>query len=46
MTPQSSRDIYLRLLRHVRPYWRVFALSLLTMAAAAATGAWGFAKRE
>jgi len=37
MTPQSSRDIYLRLLRHVRPYWRIFALSLLTMAAAAAT---------
>ncbi|HET7776322.1 MAG TPA: lipid A export permease/ATP-binding protein MsbA [Azospira sp.] len=37
MTPQSSREIYLRLLRHVRPYWRIFVLSLLTMAAAAAT---------
>jgi subfamily B ATP-binding cassette protein MsbA len=29
--------LYLRLLGHVRPYWRVFALSIVTMALAAAT---------
>lgn len=33
----SSRELYLRLLGHVRPYWRVFALSVITMALAAAT---------
>ena len=37
-SPQgSSRELYLRLLGYVRPYWRVFALSILTMALAAAT---------
>src|SRR5438477_12715481 len=37
-SPQSSsRTLYLRLLGYVRPYWRVFAVSLLTMAFAAAT---------
>jgi ATP-binding cassette, subfamily B, bacterial MsbA len=33
----SSRTLYLRLLGYVRPYWRVFAVSILTMALAAAT---------
>ena len=37
-SPQgSSRKLYVRLLGYVRPYWRVFALSILTMALAAAT---------
>ena len=37
-SPQgSSRQLYLRLLGYVRPYWRVFSVSLLTMALAAAT---------
>ncbi len=27
----NSRSLYLRLLRYVRPYWRIFALSLLGM---------------
>ena len=37
-SPQgSSRKVYLRLLGHVRPYWRVFVVSILTMALAAAT---------
>ncbi len=36
--PQSSsRELYLRLLGYVRPYWRVFVVSILTMALAAAT---------
>ncbi len=34
---QSSRQLYLRLLSHVRPHARVFALALLGMIAAAAT---------
>ena len=37
-SPQgSSRELYLRLLGYVRPYWRVFVVSILTMALAAAT---------
>ena len=37
-SPQgSSRELYLRLLGYVRPYWRVFAVAILTMALAAAT---------
>jgi len=37
-SPQaSSRQLYLRLLGYVRPYWRVFAVSIFTMALAAAT---------
>jgi len=37
-SPQgSSRQLYLRLLGYVRPYWRVFSVSILTMALAAAT---------
>src|SRR5262245_60154781 len=35
--PASSRELYLRLLGYVRPYWRVFAVSIVTMALAAAT---------
>ena len=35
--PVSSRDLYLRLMGYVRPYWRVFALSIVTMALGAAT---------
>ena len=33
----KSRVLYLRLLRYVAPYWRMFALSLLTMVLVAAT---------
>jgi subfamily B ATP-binding cassette protein MsbA len=33
----NSKDLYLRLLRYVRPYNRIFALSILGTAAAAAT---------
>lgn len=33
----GSRQLYLRLLRYVRPYWRVFAVAMVTMAATAAT---------
>lgn len=33
----TSARLYLRLLSHVRPYWRVFALSVLGMAVTAAT---------
>ena len=32
-----SRVLYLRLLRYVTPYWRMFALAILTMALVAAT---------
>jgi subfamily B ATP-binding cassette protein MsbA len=35
--PVSSRTLYIRLLGYVRPYWRVFAVSVVTMALAAAT---------
>lgn len=37
LTPVSSRALYFRLLGYVRPYWRVFALGLVAMAAVAAT---------
>ncbi len=33
----TSTQLYLRLLRYVRPYWRVFGISILGMAVAAAT---------
>ncbi len=33
----DSRSLYLRLLSHVRPHWRMFAFALLTMALLAAT---------
>lgn len=33
----NSRELYLRLLSYVRPYWRVLALALLATAATAAT---------
>jgi subfamily B ATP-binding cassette protein MsbA len=33
----NSRVLYLRLLRYVAPYWRMFALSILTMVLVAAT---------
>ena len=33
----TSTQLYLRLLRYVRPHWRVFAISILGMAVAAAT---------
>ncbi|MCJ7839255.1 MAG: ABC transporter ATP-binding protein, partial [Burkholderiales bacterium] len=33
----KSRVLYLRLLRYVSPYWRMFALSILAMALVAAT---------
>ena len=33
----TSTQLYLRLLRYVRPYWRIFALSLLGMMISAAT---------
>lgn len=29
--PLSSKELYLRLLRYVRPYWRVFAISIVSM---------------
>ncbi len=35
--PSSGREVYLRLLRYARPYWRPFALSLVGMIAYAAT---------
>ncbi len=35
--PPSSREIYLRLLSYVRPYWRVFGLGLVVMVCVAAT---------
>ena len=34
---QNSREIYLRLLGYVRPYWKGFALTLAATALAAAT---------
>jgi len=36
-SPTSSRVLYFRLLQYVRPYWRVFALSILAMVLTAAT---------
>jgi subfamily B ATP-binding cassette protein MsbA len=35
--PPTSRDLYLRLLGYVRPYWRMFAVAILGMALTAAT---------
>jgi len=35
--PPSTRALYGRLLSYVRPYWRIFALAVLGMIAAAAT---------
>ena len=39
MTPEitTSLGLYFRLLQHVRPYWRMFALSVLTTTLVAAT---------
>lgn len=37
MKPMTSTQLYLRLMRYVRPYWRVFAASILGMIVAAAT---------
>jgi subfamily B ATP-binding cassette protein MsbA len=36
-TPQASRQLNLRLLRYVRPYWRVFILAIVFMAITAST---------
>ena len=36
-TPLTSRELYIRLLGYVRPYWRIFALAILFMAISAAT---------
>ena len=33
----TSTQLYFRLLRYVKPYWRTFAISILTMAVTAAT---------
>ena len=33
----TSTQLYLRLLRYVKPYWRIFAISILGMAVTAAT---------
>ena len=35
--PPTSRAIYFRLLRYVRPYWRVFIVALVGMVLTAAT---------
>ncbi|HWQ38989.1 MAG TPA: lipid A export permease/ATP-binding protein MsbA [Burkholderiales bacterium] len=37
MRALSSTQLYFRLLRHVRPYWAIFALSILGMLISAAT---------
>ena len=37
MRTMTSTELYLRLLRHVKPYWRVFVLGILGMAVVAAT---------
>ncbi len=36
-SPESSRQLYLRLLSYVRPHWKVFSTAILFMAATAAT---------
>lgn len=36
-TSPSNRELYLRLLSYVRPYWKALALAVLTMAGTAAT---------
>ena len=33
----SNRELYLRLLGYVKPYWKMFALAMLTMVATAST---------
>jgi ATP-binding cassette, subfamily B, bacterial MsbA len=33
----SNRELYLRLLGYVKPYWKMFALAMLTMVGAAST---------
>ena len=35
--PASSRELYLRLLQYVRPYWKAIVLSLCATAIMAAT---------
>ncbi len=35
--PRTSRELYIRLLGYVRPYWRTFVLAILFMAISAAT---------
>ena len=37
MRTMTSTELYLRLLRYVKPYWRIFALGILGMAVVAAT---------
>lgn len=37
MKPMTSLQLYLRLLKHIKPYWKVFGLSIVAMAVAAAT---------
>ncbi|MCA1977966.1 MAG: lipid A export permease/ATP-binding protein MsbA [Thiobacillus sp.] len=37
MTPPSSRTLYVRLIAYVKPYWRMFALSLVALVGTAAT---------
>jgi subfamily B ATP-binding cassette protein MsbA len=37
MRPMTSTQLYLRLLRHVKPYWRMFLLGILGMVVYAAT---------
>jgi len=37
MRAMTSSELYLRLLRHVKPYWRVFAVGILGMVVYAAT---------
>ncbi|QDX81586.1 lipid A export permease/ATP-binding protein MsbA [Denitratisoma sp. DHT3] len=37
MTHYSSRELYLRLLGYVKPYWRIFVFALVTMSLSAAT---------
>ncbi|TBR13648.1 lipid A export permease/ATP-binding protein MsbA [Rugosibacter aromaticivorans] len=36
-TPRTSRELYVRLLGYVRPYWRTFVLAIVFMAISAAT---------
>ena len=38
MTPMTGTELYLRLLRYVAPYWRVFAAAIAGMVIVAATG--------
>ncbi len=36
-SPTGSRELYFRLLQYVRPYWKVFAIAILSMILTAAT---------